>query len=95
MAAQQRALVTIQQLDVKALKQVFAAAGRIQATEDIHCRRFSRTTRPHDGNEIASGDAQIDASQCLKRGLTLTINFSNAGQLNQRRSVNFTHGLAS
>jgi len=60
---QQRALRTRQAFHVLAEKQVGAAAGNVQAAEDVHRRRFAGTAGAHDGDEFSRRHRQIDAAQ--------------------------------
>jgi len=95
MAAQQRPLVAIELFDMNAAKQVLAGGRRIETAENVHRRRFAGTARPHDGDEFAGGNAQIDAAQRQKGRLPFAVALGNAAQFNERRSTGITHFFAS
>jgi hypothetical protein len=67
--AQARAAFGVERSHVDASARVRALARRIQATEQVHQRRLARTRRPHDRDELAAPDAQVDIAQCNHFGL--------------------------
>src|SRR5690606_24403801 len=62
-AAQCGQFLGIEQGHVDAVALVAAAAGRVEATDEVHQRRLARSGWPHDGHEIATRDLQVDAAQ--------------------------------
>src|SRR5690606_8737578 len=85
-AAQLRALVAVERLDMRTHEQVLAGAGPVEATDQVHCGGFSRTARPHDGNEIAARDVEVDPLQGLESGGAFTVDLGEAAQADQRLS---------
>jgi len=79
-APQQRALVARQLFDADTLEFVAAAAGRVEAAEDVHRCRLARTAGTHDGDEVTGIDGEIDALQSLEGGLPAAIGLGDAGQ---------------
>ncbi len=61
-AAQERALVARELVDAHIPEDVGAGGRRVEAAEDVECRRFARTARSHDGHEFALADGEIDAA---------------------------------
>src|SRR5690606_7961825 len=55
--------------DIDAVARVAAAAGRVEAADQVHQRRLARTRRPHDRHEVAARDAQVDALERDHLGL--------------------------
>ena len=51
--------------DIDALEVISAAGRPVEAAEDRHQRRFTRTGGAHDGNEFAAFDDEADALQCM------------------------------
>ena len=83
--AQPRALVARQRLDVRAVEQVLPGARRVQAAEDVHRGRLARAAGPHDGDELAGGDVEVDALQRQQLGLAAAVDLGHAAQADQRR----------
>ena len=53
--------------DLFSIQQVLAAAGGIEAAEDVHEGGLTRTGRPHHGDVVAGIDPQADASERVDR----------------------------
>ena len=48
------------------VEEIFAGPGVIVHPEDVEQRRFAGAGRPHDGNEVAFVDLQVDVAQDVK-----------------------------
>src|SRR5438445_788912 len=60
--ADSRQLVLREPADVDAVEQVVPRRRRVEAAEEIHERRFARSRRSHDGDELAGADGQRHTS---------------------------------
>ena len=56
LAPQRGQRIVVQPRDRLALEQVFAAAGTVQAAQDVHQRRLARARCPDDGHVLARAD---------------------------------------
>src|SRR5512139_4227941 len=64
--AQGSQLIRRQSADILPVETVTAAAGAIEAAEQIHEGALARARRPHDGDEFALGDAKADPAKRLE-----------------------------
>ena len=55
--------VVVQFADQLAVQPVVALAGRVEAADQVHQRRFARARRSHDGDVFVALDAHVDAAQ--------------------------------
>ena len=56
--------------NIRTAEKIRAGGKRVEQTENVHERGFSRTGRPGNGNIVAGRDMKIDAAQ---RGDTAAI----------------------
>ncbi len=55
--------VVVQLADLLTIQPVLAAAGRIQAPDQVHQRGLARSRRPHDRDVLVAADLQIHSAQ--------------------------------
>ena len=70
-------LVAVQVVDMDAVQKIIAAAGIVQAAEDVQHGRFSRSGRAHDRHQFAGIDDQVDAFQGFDLDFAAVINFGH------------------
>src|SRR5690606_29359583 len=64
------AVAHVRQLDLAELRgvapveQVAAAAGRVQAADDVHQRGLARARGSHQGDVLVAADVEVDAGEC-------------------------------
>src|SRR5690606_18747617 len=63
---------------------VAAVAGGVEATDQVHQRGLARARRPHDRDEVATRDAQVDALERHHFGL-------GAGRVDLAEAAGFDH----
>src|SRR5688572_9571973 len=63
---QRRALLRFEGMDRVFLEEIFAGPGVVVHPEDVEQRRFAGAGRPHDGNEVAFVNLQVDVAQDVK-----------------------------
>ena len=87
LAPQRGQRIVVQPRDRLALEQVFAVAGLVQATQDVHQRRLARARCPDDGYVLARADPKVDAVQDLhfRHPVTPPETLAYLTQLDQRR----------
>jgi hypothetical protein len=56
-------LILAQAVDTNAIEVVAAFGRNVEASEDVHERRFAGARRSHDGDHLACIDCQIDPTQ--------------------------------
>ena len=86
-AAQPGERVRIELGDIHPLKLVAAAAGSIEAAQNVHQRRFARTRTSHHGDKLTGVDIEVDAAQHRDLGLAAfaaSVVLADAAQANQR-----------
>ena len=72
LAARQRGEIALgEPVDALAGNLDLAGVGAIDAAEQVEQRRLARAGRPHDGDEIAAGDRQIEMVEDGDRLLAL------------------------
>src|SRR5207245_6782304 len=84
-------LVVVEPRDFSAVEKVTTARRHVEAADDIHERRLARAARPHNGDELAFFDDEVDASQRRDLDLAHTVG------LGDRKStrLNSSHGSIS
>src|SRR5215471_13471315 len=87
LAAQPGQLVPAEARHILAQEAVRAARGAIEAAEDVHQRRLSRTRRADDGDELALVNGQVDAVQHLDRELAGAVRLGDAAERNERHDA--------
>ena len=87
LAPQRGQRIVVQPRDRLALEQVFAAAGSVQATQDVHQRGLARARCPDDGHVLARLDPKVDAVQGLhlRHPVTPPETLAHLTQLDQHR----------
>src|SRR5688500_12087060 len=73
--------------DLFAVQQVLAAAGGIEAAEDIHEGGLARTGRPHHGDVVAGIDPQADAPKRVDRLAGHAVLLAKVDRLQKRAHV--------
>src|SRR5574343_964649 len=94
MAAQQRALAAGHVFDMCATEQELAGARSVEAAENVHGGRFTRTAGAHDRHEFAFVDVQVYATQGLKGGVAFAVGLGDVAQGNQPLGWRVRHFLA-
>src|SRR5688500_10572246 len=89
LAPQPRQLVAAERRHVLAVEEVLAAAGPVEAAEDVHERGLARARGAHDGDELAGADVEVDAVQHLDLELAVLERLRNPFQLDHRRGPIF------
>ena len=72
--AGQGQLIVVQRGDFRAIQLIRAGSRPIQASENIHQRRFSRSGRSRDRHKLALPDEQAHAIQRMHRRVSHLIN---------------------
>src|SRR5262249_26123219 len=70
-AAEDRQLVVPETRERRARDRDLARAGPVEPADQMKERDLSRPARPHDGDELAGGDAEGHAVQAADLGLSL------------------------
>src|SRR5262249_3930225 len=94
-APQQRAFLVGESTQVAASEEGLPARRRIEGAHQMHQRRFARTGRPHDGDELASVDAQTDAAYRVDGATALLVNLGDVDQFHHEVSTAFHAAAAS
>ena len=87
LAPQRGQRIVVQPRDRLALEQVLAAAGPVQAAQDVHQRRLARARRADDGHVLARLDPKVNAVQDLhlRHPVTPPETLAHLTQLDQHR----------
>ena len=64
---------------------VFALPGAIEHADDAHQRGFARAGRPHDGDEIAFADFEVDAAEHPRLARARFVEFFDVNQFDHDR----------
>ena len=62
---------------------VLASAGRVEAADQIHERRFARTRRARDGDELVAADGEVHSAQGVNHLAPQAIVMPHAADLDQ------------
>ena len=89
--AQQSAAAPVERASIRAEKIVAAGSRRVEAADNVHGSGFAGAGRPHDGDELALIDRQIDARQRVHLGLAMAVGFPDIVKPDERRG----HQLAA
>ncbi len=81
-------LVAGQGGDIAPGQHIAAAAGHVEAAQDVHEGGLARTGRPHDGDELARLDGKVDAVQHRHLTPTGAIALAQLFDPDQRRHQN-------
>ncbi len=82
-AAQERPLVAAEARDIDAVEAVGAGGRPVEAADDVHRGRLAGARRPHDGDELALADRQVDAVERAHLGLSAAVVAADAAQFDQ------------
>ena len=80
-------LVVAHCLDCRAIEDVFAGGRPVEAADDVHERRLSRSGRTHDRDVLAMLDDEIDAAQRVNLLRSELIDARQLVHFDQVRSV--------
>ncbi len=80
-AAQQRQLIAGQVGGVDAAEQVVPAARRVEAADDVEAGRLARAAGPHQGDELAGFDAEINVIEGDHGGVALAVDLADLLEL--------------
>ena len=90
-APEQRALIAGQPGDIDAVETVAAGGRPVEAADDVHGGGLAGARGPHDGDELAARDRQIDAGKGTDQAAALAIVPLDTGEGDEWR---FRHGAA-
>ena len=94
-AAEQRTLIAVELADVDSVEAVGPAGRRIEAAEDVHRRRLAGTARPHDGDELAAVDREVDAAKRRDHRVALAVELGHPAECDQRSSAASRSSIAT
>src|SRR5690606_33917969 len=89
-AAEQRALVAGQRLHLGPEEAEHARGRHVEAAEDVHRGRLAGTRWPHDRDEIAALDREVDALQGLERTRSLAEGLGDPFELDDRLTRHYS-----
>src|SRR5207248_934028 len=75
-------LVILETRDLHPVEAIAAAAGHVEATENVHQRAFARATRAHNGHELSVLDLQTDALERMDLEVADAIRLLRVDDLN-------------
>ena len=80
-------LIAIEARNVRVIQEILAGTRPVQATEDVHQRRFARAAGAHERDEFASFDFQRNAAHGVHVHFAGAIDLVHVNEPNERTVV--------